>query len=386
MKKNIFTNRFSLIVFSFLISGALGVLLFGINQLEKQFEETILDIATKDILTISKNTTRSIQDKFGESNNYIQTVTNSLEIQKELDEKLSLLLTKNIKYAYLLYRDAKGTFRFLADGANGEDKAFVNQKLDIQNSQWHDIYQKKKPIMIQQPLLHQLSITYLIPMIKENEVRLILAIDFSIGKKEDINKIITFVKNIIIALIFIILLFTLILIIQMFKYFTIKKTAYMDKLTNVYNRNYLHNIQDTINLQEYILAAIDIDFFKKINDQYGHDIGDLILHEVAKTMIDSIRSNEDILIRYGGEEFVILVKKQDSNGERSLNIIKRVFQSIQEKGFKTPNGDKLNITISIGINLYPNESRNFKEAFKLADNALYRAKAKGRNKIEIDSH
>lgn len=386
MKKNIFNNRFSLIIFSIIISGALAVLLYGVNQIEEQFEETMLEIATKDIFAISKNTTRSIQNNLGSAENCIQTIMDSPNIQQEIDEKLSLLLTKNIKYAYLLYRDTKGIFRFLADGAKGDDKAFINQKFDVQNSQWHDIYQSKKPVLIKQPLLHQLSITYLVPFIKDNEVRLILAIDFSVNKKEDINKIITFVKNIIISIIFIIVIFTLILIIQLFKYFTIKKTAYTDKLTNVYNRNYLQDIQDTINLQEYILAAVDIDFFKKINDQYGHDIGDLILHEVAKTMLHSIRSHEDILIRYGGEEFVILVKKQDAKGEHSLSIIKRIFKNIQEKEFETPNGEKLNITISIGINLHPNEARNFQEAFKLADNALYEAKDSGRNKIEIHSH
>lgn len=165
-----------------------------------------------------------------------------------------------------------------------------------------------------------------------------------------------------------------------------KKTAYTDRLTNVYNRNYLQEIQDTINLQEYVLAAIDIDFFKKINDSYGHDAGDIILQEVAQTMLQSIRSHEDFLIRYGGEEFVLLIKKQTPSGEYSLATINRIFENIQNKEFITPKGEKLNVTVSIGINLHPNESRNFKEAFKQADIALYKAKETGRNKIEISSH
>ncbi len=103
-------------------------------------------------------------------------------------------------------------------------------------------------------------------------------------------------------------------------------------------------------------------------------------------MLQSMRSHEDILIRYGGEEFVILVKKQKHSGEYSLKIVERIFKNIQEKEFLTPKGEKLKVTISIGINLHPNEARSFKDAFKLADTALYSAKANGRNKIEIYSH
>lgn len=385
MKKTLFSNRFSLIIFSFIISCALFILLYGVNQLEERFEETMIEIATKDILAITKNTSKAIQKELEYSKNYIQTIIDSPTLQQSIDDKLSMLLTKNIKYAYLLYRDTKGTFRFLADGTKGEDKAFVKQKLDIQSPQWHTIFKSKKPILIKQPLLHQLSITYLVPLIKNDQVHLILAIDFSVDKKEDINKIISFVKNIIISIIFIVLIFALVLIIQTLKYFTVKKTAYTDKLTNIYNRNYLLEIQDHIHLQEYILAAVDIDFFKKINDKYGHDVGDIILSEVAKTMLRSIRSRDDILIRYGGEEFVLLIKKQNSSEKSSLATINRIFKNIQEKQFITPRGEKLNITVSIGINLHPNESRNFKDAFKLADISLYKAKEEGRNQIVIHS-
>lgn len=378
-------NRSFLIFFSIFLSLALIVLLFIVNRLEEKFERNMIYIATKDIIAITKNTARSIQDILGSHNNCIHAVKNSFDIQDQIDTKLSVLVTKNIKYAYLLYKDPNGIFRFLADGAKGDDKAMVDQKFDIQNPQWLEIYQTKKPVMIKQPLLHQLSITYLIPLIRNNEVQMILAIDFSIDKTEDINKIISFVKNIIISIIVIIFIFASMLLIQMFKYFTVKKTAYIDKLTNIYNRNYLQEIEETVDLQEYILAAVDIDFFKTINDRHGHDIGDLVLQGIAKTMLKSIRSYEDIVIRYGGEEFVILVKKQKENEEHSLNTIKRVLKNIQEKPFEISKERILKVTVSIGVNLHPEESRNFKEAFKLADMALYKAKETGRNKIEIFS-
>lgn len=376
-------NRSFLIFFSISLSLTLIILLIIVNRLEEKFEKNMIYISTKDIIEITKNTALSIEDILNQHYNCIKAVKNSVSIQQQIDTKLSILVTKNIKYAYLLYRDNKGVFRFLADGAKGDGKAMVDQKFDIQNPQWLEIYKTKKPIMIKQPLLHQLSITYLIPLIHNNQVQMILAIDFSIVKTEDINKIISFVKNIIISIIIIIFIFASMLLVQMFKYFTVKKKAYIDKLTGVYNRNYLQEIEESVDLQEYILAAIDIDFFKLINDRYGHDIGDLILHGIAKNMLQSIRSHDDIVIRYGGEEFVILVKKQKTNEDHSLDIIKRIFQNIREKQFKLPNGELLNITVSIGVNLHPEKSLNFKEAFKLADIALYKAKNSGRNKIEI---
>ena len=128
---------------------------------------------------------------------------------------------------------------------------------------------------------------------------------------------------------------------------------------------------------------MDIDYFKKVNDTYGHDAGDIVLKEVAKTMLESTRLNEDIVIRYGGEEFLILAKKINNEDKNHLNVIERIFHNIANRNFILADGTSIRITVSIGLNLTPSESRNFKQAFKLADDALYLAKRKGRNQIEI---
>lgn len=382
-KKILFTNRIYLILFSGIISLALFLLLFGITKLEREFEKKVLGVVTADIIEITNNTAKSIKQTLIGSADYVQSIKDSIQIQSQIDSKLSTLLTKNIKYAYLLYKDENGVFRFLADGAPKKEKAFFNQKFDVESNRWYDIFETKEAVLIEQPFLKQLSITYLKPILKIQDVQLVLAIDFSVEKINDVNEIISMVKNIIISIIFIILIFIFILIFQLIKYITVKKSVYIDKLTNVYNRNYLQEYEDTINLDDYIIAAMDIDYFKKVNDTYGHDAGDIVLKEVAKTMLESTRLNEDIVIRYGGEEFLILAKKINNEDKNHLNVIERIFHNIANRNFILADGTSIRITVSIGLNLTPSESRNFKQAFKLADDALYLAKRKGRNQIEI---
>lgn len=384
MKRKIFfKNPLYLLILTTVLSFILLFLLYGIIKIEKNIEEKMFEISTSDVLAITQNSAKSIQLLLKDSTNYSDDIKRDTSLQEKIEESLKILLTNNIKYAYLLYKDNKGIFRFLADASKNEEKALINQKFDIDNAQWIEIYNKKEPLIIRQTLLRELSASYLTPIIRNNNVELILAIDFSINKVENINKIINMIKNILLGVILLIFIFLVILIIQTIKYTAVKKTVFIDKLTNVYNKNYLQQFENSINLNNYILAVLDIDYFKKVNDTYGHYAGDKILHQVANTILQTIRTNDDIIIRYGGEEFLILVKTQIDNHLSALNVIERIFKNIQKNEFIISEKIHINLTVSIGINLTPYESKNFSEAFKLADSALYNAKNKGRDTIVI---
>ena len=383
MFKSIFSNRFFLIfIFSF-ISILLFFILSSVNKFENNFEKKVFEIATVDIIQIVKNTSKSIASKLNDSSNYINKIKKSTSLQKDIEDEISLLITNNIKYVYLLYKDEKGIYRFLADGAKKGEKAFINQKFDVESSKWDDVYISKKTVLIKQPLLHQLSVTFIEPILNNNEVELLLVLDFSIDKAKDINEVIILVKDIIIAINIGIIFFILILIIQTIKYYSINKIAYVDSLTNVYNRNYLQRNENKINLEDYTLAVLDIDYFKKINDTFGHQVGDLILKDVGSIMLESIRLKDDIIIRYGGEEFIILSKKQYTDEDNNLSAINRIFNKIRNNTFNVLKNKKIKVTVSMGINLEPHKSKSFKEAFRLADDALYQAKQDGRDRIVI---
>jgi diguanylate cyclase (GGDEF)-like protein len=385
MKKFLFIkNPIYLIFLSSFISCIFLLLLYGTMQLEKSITQKMIDISTFDVMSIANNNASFIDKSLAStSGNYVKEIETNINLRAQIEKNLSLLLTENIKYSYLIYKDYRGVFRFLADGAKDSEKAFLNQKFDIDNPKWLEIFETKKPLIIDHGYSHQILITYLVPIVKNNKVEFILAVDFSIKKIEDINQILKLMKYAIIIIILIIVIFLILLIVQTFKYTAVKKTAYTDKLTGVYNRNYLQESESFINLDEYILATLDIDYFKAVNDTYGHDTGDKILTQIAQSITSTIRLKEDIVIRYGGEEFVIFAKINRNDNLSALNVIERIFKNIQEKKFQINNQEFMNITVSIGVNLVPNKSRNFTEAFKLADLALYNAKSKGRNNIEI---
>jgi len=178
------------------------------------------------------------------------------------------------------------------------------------------------------------------------------------------------------------MLFTFVLIIisifMVIRMFFIKRKIFEDSLTKVYNRKYLAEIENSIDLKDYIVAIVDIDFFKHINDTYGHKVGDEILRQFAQFLKENLRQ-EDIIIRYGGEEFLLLLKKdRNFSNKKVLVVLERLIKAIRSIDF-----NNLKITASFGVNLDTDKARNLGDAIKKADLALYKAKREGRNRIEI---
>ena len=152
-----------------------------------------------------------------------------------------------------------------------------------------------------------------------------------------------------------------------------------DKLTNAYNREFFENnyqrLIETFKSEDmyFGLAMIDIDNFKNINDSYGHNIGDEILINLV-SIINKFSRNDDILIRWGGEEFIIILKVSSEN---RLNVILENIRKTIEKS----KIDKLpTITCSFGGTIYENNEQ-INDTIKRADEALYIAKANGKNKV-----
>ena len=125
-----------------------------------------------------------------------------------------------------------------------------------------------------------------------------------------------------------------------------------------------------------------MDHFKKINDTYGHDSGDLVLAQVATMMRSAIRS-EDEIGRYGGEEFIVIMR--NTNLKQAEVIIERLRQSVEDMFIETDKGIVIPVTISAGLaTITPNFSR-YEEILVQADKGLYSAKRNGRNRLYIQS-
>jgi len=130
--------------------------------------------------------------------------------------------------------------------------------------------------------------------------------------------------------------------------------------------------------QDISLLVIDIDFFKKVNDAYGHSVGDGVLKEVAATIQHSIRTT-DMLFRYGGEEFVVLLTNSDCDD--SSVIADRILESVRDINMEVA-GQKLDVSVSIGL-ACRNKLDNGTTLFQRADKAMYEAKNEGRDQLRV---
>ncbi|MFV0503904.1 MAG: GGDEF domain-containing protein [Lachnospirales bacterium] len=157
----------------------------------------------------------------------------------------------------------------------------------------------------------------------------------------------------------------------------LREKIYYDYLTGLKNKKFLEEkIASYIDFKDAYIILIDIDFFKKINDTYGHTAGDYALKELAKIINESFKEY-GCVVRWGGEEFLILANEK--NFERLLNKLYELKSNVEDKTFKYQN-NSFNITTTIGISKV-NHDVNFTKNIKAADNALYYGKAYGRNLI-----
>ena len=159
----------------------------------------------------------------------------------------------------------------------------------------------------------------------------------------------------------------------------------LDGLTGLYNRRQFEiGLEQEYNRtrrhpSDFSLAILDIDFFKKVNDTYGHQYGDYVLKTVADLMKKSFRKT-DLLYRYGGEELVMIMP--ETNVEGALIPVQRLRRMVEEYDFDY-NGVKAKVTVSIGLTMNYQNLESTTEILKSADQALYKAKEDGRNRVVL---
>ncbi|MGE0847095.1 MAG: PleD family two-component system response regulator [Flavobacteriaceae bacterium] len=165
--------------------------------------------------------------------------------------------------------------------------------------------------------------------------------------------------------------------------------ALTDPMTGLYNRRYMEGHMDTL-LAEALdrgrpmsLLIMDIDFFKSVNDTYGHDVGDEVIKEFSHRLRRNTRGI-DLACRYGGEEFVIVMP--DTDMSLAVRVAERVRRCIADEPFTVENGArKLEITTSVGVAGIENHEDTRETLLKRADQALYSAKRTGRNRVVADA-
>ncbi len=164
----------------------------------------------------------------------------------------------------------------------------------------------------------------------------------------------------------------------------LQEQSYIDQLTGLYNRRFLDEVIEKLAAQikrrnsNLGILMVDIDYFKQVNDKYGHDVGDRVLKEVAQTIRNNVRE-ADYVIRFGGEEIlVLLVDVQEGAAEKVAEKIRRAVESRVIE----VSGGVIKKTVSIGVSEFPKDcDGKIWQCIKFADVALYYAKEQGRNRV-----
>jgi len=163
--------------------------------------------------------------------------------------------------------------------------------------------------------------------------------------------------------------------------------AMTDELTKVYNKRMFNLYLEKYfshykqgKLENLCLLLFDIDHFKKVNDTYGHSGGDVVLHNFANELSQSVRAGDSIF-RIGGEEFAILLKESKDN---ALSIAQRIFSNLAKRDYQVSAEKTIKVTASCGLTHSKDSDASYHVFFDRADQLLYRSKHEGRNRITLD--
>jgi len=360
----------------------LGLSAYYLNVKYDNTKNSVLSIVKENILNekslLLENYAHFLIKQFGKD--FISTLQNSETSINLAEQSLSLIKNSDVKYLYLLYIDKKDALRYLIDTTdNMLEKGELHQKFYPQSDIFQEAIKKQKIQITSQKEFDNLWITIVHPIVIDGETIAIVSADFSNQEHIKINNILFPLEDIFFYISILVVILFISTIVQLVIYYTSRKKSFIDPLTGMYNRQYLNEFLKQYPLTSFQMLILDLDHFKQVNDTYGHDAGDEVLRTVSKR-ITSVMRKKDVLIRYGGEEFLVLAFS--NNTKSTINLAERIRKSIKSEPISLEE-TQLDVTVSIGLNPFVSHSSTFDHAVKVADEQLYNAKHKGRDRVEV---
>ncbi len=353
--------------------------------------DAIIKIMSQNVTNMELRSVKRIAKAIGSSieleikDNMFKELKKNTLLRKKLNKLLSIYVNKEVKYVYVVYKDKRGVYRYLLDGSRPKkERGAFNQIFIPINGIWNVCFKTKKDAFSVQKNIRFLWITYLHPIIIKGKIQAILALDISSLINKKINSTLLPLKLYLQYLVSFILFVIFVTVLQLYMFMRERQASRIDALTRLFNRNYLKETKESINLNRIAVAMVDIDHFKNVNDTFGHDAGDIVLSNVAKRLIIYTRA-EDIVIRYGGEEFLIIfkIKNIKNDIQNIINVAQRIQRQISENPVRVDGAGGINVTVSMGVDPYTYKRKSLEESISIADLMLYAAKKKGRNRVEI---
>jgi len=314
-----------------------------------------------------------------DNKNFITRIDHDEAFRSDLEKLLRVIRTSGIQNLFVIHKEADSNkYFFLLDSEQeSKDRAEINQPFEPVSDVWDLSYQSQSIEIYHHKNNKNLWITVAVPLIQNGTTVALLGADIAYTLDEAMQLRLEHFGEFFLWITLISIAWFSLLYLSMLHFRRKYHEGYLDPLTEVFNRRYLNDVLLNKLAREYQLIIIDIDHFKRVNDTYGHITGDVVLKTVAKLMQELMRS-DDLLIRFGGEEF--LVYTTGLNEAKIFELAERLRLHIAQTPIHY--GDiTCNITISLGVNAAAQNSDSFKDMLKLADKALYRAKEQGRNRV-----
>lgn len=373
-------KTFTVLLFLFPFLGlSASYLYFQYQETQKEVLQIMQTKVLDDKNELLKIYVTHLENAFGK--NFIEVLRHDKAKRILAEKELQLLKGSEVQYLYLLYIDPKGNLRYLLDTTQDiDEKGEFQQRFIPQKDIWQRARRSKIPESTAQKEIDKLWISMAYPIVYQHTCIALIGIDFSHKEHIQINKTLVPLENIYFySALFVLIMFTSAFV-QLIIYYKHRKKSFIDPLTGMYNRQYLHELLKKFPLDAFQILIMDLDHFKQVNDLYGHDAGDHVLQTVSQR-IQSVVRKKDILIRYGGEEFLLLIADKDP--ALSHELAQRVRQQVKAEPITLKECLLLHVTISMGLNPYPEASTTFEHAVKIADLGLYKAKHLGRDRVEV---
>lgn len=325
-------------------------------------------------VSVSSRSIIKILSQLYQNEDFYFIIDKAVADQKLFEEELSNYQDLAILEGFYLDKDIMEIAELNRTVVSDLEESFFQKAVDINSDK---IKNKESFSTVNNYNGKNYTITFLaIENIEKTPVAYLISIQESQGFERIIKS--NNLQVMMVTLLFVlIILFGLLLV---FYYKKLRERAERDDLTNLYNRNKFYElakIEEKSAMQFKYQSAVlllDIDRFKKINDKYGHKWGDQVLTKLASEITKNLRER-DIFARWGGEEFVLLLP--DTGKSEAFNLAEKIRKTICQ----SPDEQLNKITISIGVATIDPDNYNIDRAIMQADQAMYRAKAKGRNQV-----
>jgi len=339
---------------------------------EEKVKNTLLNEAISLVDDTSTNILNTILDK---KLNFVTSNVYNEKIRFENEKVLSLMKSTDINSLFVLYLSDENYF-FLLDTDKREHselhEVFIpeNAKLFSQV-----VKEKKKKVFIQKNI-DSVSFTLVKPIVQNNMVVGLLVIDYTENRLMsllDISvKVLIYLASLFVIFIFLFLFYVI------YTHYG-KYKIYRNPQTNTLNRIYMVDNYEKIDFKKYYVALADIDFFKRVNNNYGQQNGDKVITSIMKIMAkDLVR--QDKFIQYSGEEFLLLISKKSRSEKKARELFEDIRISVNSTTFHIDN-NKFNVSISMGVLLNTDMEKSLQDVIHKVDTALYEAKHNGRNMV-----